>query len=64
MSTQKIGQPHFNRPFTIKPAANGIIIEPQREVGKAYNEESSYLFVEVEEFQSFIVDLINGDVEL
>ena len=59
-----IDKPEFNRPFTIKPAANGIIIEPQGDAGCAYDNASSYLFVEIEELQSFIADLINGDAKL
>jgi len=63
MSNQ-INKPEFNRPFTIKPAANGVIIEPFRDANTAYDETSSLLFVDIEELQLFIADLISGDVTL
>jgi len=59
-----INKPEFDRPFTIKPAANGVIIEPIRDANTAYDDTSRMLFVDVHELQLFIADLISGDVTL
>jgi hypothetical protein len=56
--------PSFEYPITLKPAGNGVIVEPHRDANCAYDDRTSLLFVDIDELNEFITDLITGDVTI